>query len=355
MNIVEKLKNLAPYDPTIDQYPVKLDANESPYPWNSDYIQTVLENIAHQKLNRYPDPACQQLRETAAALYHVHPEEIVCGNGSDELISMITSAFNQKGDKILVTAPDFSMYAFYAHLAECDIVTLTKNPDLTFSADMLIETAKASQVNMVIFSNPCNPTGQGLSRNEVLKIAESLDCLIVVDEAYMDFWDQSILHSLYRLNNVIVLKTCSKAFALAGIRLGFAITTKELAGYLNRARSPFNISALTQAAATVMLSDTQAMLDASEQLIIARKELEIRLKHAIATYPERITMIPTVTNFALLQCDQAPFYYEKLKENGICVRLIQNKYLRITAGNESENFLVANTLKKILDESGKKE
>ncbi len=344
MRIAQKLKNLSPYDPTVDSYAVKLDANESPFAPDSDKLRDIFENIASSRLNRYPDPTCQKLREVAARLYGVSAEQIVCGNGSDELISVIFGAFLEHKSKVLVTAPDFSMYGFYAHIAECEVVTLQKNDALNFTADDLIAKAKSEKVDMVIFSNPCNPTGQGIKRDDVLKIANSLDCLVVVDEAYMDFWTESILDTVASLQNVIVLKTCSKAFALAGIRLGFAVTSTTLASYLNRARSPFNINTLTQEVAVELLKDADALTDASANLVRSRTQLERLLCTVTQKYPARVKLIETVTNFALLECDNAPLYYEELKGASICVRLIANKYLRITAGTTEENEVLAKAL-----------
>jgi len=349
MKIADKLKNLSPYDPTVDQYAVKLDANESPYPWSADKLAPIMASLAEKKLNRYPDPTCTALRQAAGKLYGVDADCIVCGNGSDELISVITTAFNEKGAKILVTSPDFSMYGFYAHVSECELVTMQKDEALNFSADALIAAANTCGADMVIFSNPCNPTGQGISRDEVLKICRNLpDTLVVVDEAYMDFWNQSIIPDLDTLDNVIILKTCSKAFALAGIRLGFALTSKELAGYMNRARSPFNINTLTQEVATAMLADADALRDASAKLVASCKELTALLRPIAAKYPERIRIIDTVTNFALLSCDNAPAYLEAMKEKGVCVRMQMKKYLRITAGSPAENQAVAAALDEVL-------
>jgi len=348
MKIADKLINLSPYDPTVDQYPVKLDANESPYPWSAERLAPIMAEISKKNLNRYPDPTCTALREAAARLYDVDADNIVCGNGSDELISVITTAFNEKGAKILVTSPDFSMYGFYAHVSECKLVTMQKDEALNFSSEALINAAKSCSADMVIFSNPCNPTGQGISREEVLRICRSLDCLIVVDEAYMDFWDQSIIPDLKTLDNVIILKTCSKAFALAGIRLGFAITSKELAGYMNRARSPFNINTLTQEVAAAMLADTDALQAASAKLVESCRELTTLLRPIAAKYPNKIKIIDTVTNFALLSCDNAPFYLDAMKEKGVCVRMQMKKYLRITAGSPEENKAVVAALDEVL-------
>ena len=138
MKIADKLKNLSPYDPTVDQYAVKLDANESPYPWSADKLAPIMASLAEKKLNRYPDPTCTALRQAASKLYGVDADCIVCGNGSDELISVITTAFNEKGAKILVTSPDFSMYGFYADIIGANVITYQKQDGYDIDFDELI-------------------------------------------------------------------------------------------------------------------------------------------------------------------------------------------------------------------------
>ena len=347
MKICDKLINMAPYDPTEDKYAIKLDANESYITLPENIKSKVLGAIANVMDNRYPDPACKKLREAAGKVYGVPADNIAVGNGSDELLSIITSSFNMKGSKIMTAMPDFSMYEFYAHTSECEVVNFTKDSKLRIDADAMIEQAKKENVNMLIFSNPCNPTGQGLMREEIIKIIESLpDTLVVVDEAYMEFWNQSVMDVILNYDNALVLRTCSKAFGLAGMRVGFAIGNDTLIGCINKARSPFNISSLVQAAAEQVLLEKDYLNDCIAKLCESAKALRAAAE-VLASKVDDMEFIPTVTNFALIKTDKAPYYYDRLLEKSICVRLVKGKYLRITCGSEAENKAVVDALEDI--------
>ena len=224
----EKLKNMTPYEPVSGNFAVRLDANES-FVSQSEAIRAELaETLRELPLNRYPDPMAAEVCAKFAAYYGLNPAHVTAGNGSDELISVITGAFLSQGDKLLTVLPDFSMYGFYADLAGAEVVSLKKGEALTIDVDALIETARREQISCVMFSNPCNPTGQGLPREEVRRIVTSLDCLVVLDEAYMDFYTESLLDEAEAYDNLIILRTCSKALGLAAFRLGFAVATERL-------------------------------------------------------------------------------------------------------------------------------
>ncbi len=349
MKICNKLIEMAPYDPTEDKYNIKLDANESFIALPQHIKNKVLEAVDNVMDNRYPDPACKKLREAASMIYNVPADNIAVGNGSDELLSIIISAFNMKSSRIMVALPDFSMYEFYAHTAECEVVAFEKDEKLRINADELIAAAKRENVSLLIFSNPCNPTGQGLMKNEVIKIIESLpECLVVVDEAYMDFWDQSIADCVLDYDNALMLRTCSKAFGLAAMRVGFAVGNDTLIGCINKARSPFNISSLVQAAAEKVLLERDYLDTCIKRICDSAQSLRQSAK-ALADKADDMEYIDTVTNFALIRTEKAPYYYQKLLEKSICVRLVKNKYLRITCGSDAENKIVIDALKEICE------
>ena len=182
----QKLRKLVPYRPETEVSPIRLDANESFLSVPDALMRTVSEKIASVDFNRYPDPFAAGVCRAFGRWIGVGPEYITAANGSDELISLLFGSFMQKGDRVLILDPDFSMYRVYCSIFECEPVVLKKKPGWNVTADEIIEAAGRNSVEMVIFSNPCNPTGQGISRGDVLKIADRLNCLVVVDEAYMD-------------------------------------------------------------------------------------------------------------------------------------------------------------------------
>ncbi len=206
----KKALSLSPYDPIEGDYPIRLDANESFLrPYEADR-RRMTEAAAAVALRRYPDPAAACALEAFAALYQVDPELVTAGNGSDELIALIMSVFLEKGETLLTLSPDFSMYQINSIITENPCLALEKEKDLTVNVDTVIQTIKEQNVRMLMFSNPCNPTSLGLSREKVRRILRETEALIVLDEAYMDFFGQSLLGEVDEYDNLIILRTTSK-------------------------------------------------------------------------------------------------------------------------------------------------
>jgi len=341
MRIAKKLTDLAPYEPTIEKFDVVLDANESflaPVGTLKAKIEKALSQVA---FNRYPDPTAKKLCEAAACRFGVRSEQVVAGNGSDELISIIISNMIETGGKIVISAPDFSMYAFYAQLAEHQVISAGKN-GLFLDADAMINAVKENDADLLIFSNPCNPSGQGLKRDEVIRVVENCDCIVIVDEAYMEFWDQSVLDQVGKYSNLMVLKTCSKAFGLAAARCGFAIGDKLLIDNIKKAKSPYNVNSFTQAAALEILNDSEYINSSISAILKSRDDLYKSLCD-IGVNP-----VSCNTNFVLVQLPNAREIWLKLRARGISVRNIMGDYLRITAGSVEENKRVISALKEVL-------
>ncbi len=345
----EKLKSIAPYDPAEGASRIRLDANESFISLSDAMRERIASAVKGIDFNRYPDPWARGVCGLAGALFDYPAENIVAGNGSDELISVIISAFASNGDTVLISEPDFSMYRFYSNICELVCVPLEKEK-LHTDIDAMIHAAKVNKAAIVIFSNPCNPCGTGVSKEEVLRLIKSVDSLVIVDEAYMDFWDQSIIDELPGLNNAIVLKTCSKAFGLAGIRLGFALGARALTDGIRKVKSPFNVNAVTQAIGEAVLSERQFLLQARAEILHSKQALDGLLNNLALKYPRQIEFLPTVTNFALLKCKNVDFLYGELLKKSICVRKTMGCFLRITAGTDAENRELVQELEKLLQE-----
>jgi histidinol-phosphate aminotransferase len=241
------------------------------------------------------------------------------------------------------------MYRFYSEIFDIVCVPTDKNrlrPDV----DAMIKEAGKKNASVIIFSNPCNPSGLGVSRKEVLRLCRSVSGLVVVDEAYMDFWDQSIIADLNGLDNAIVLKTMSKAAGLAAARLGFALGSKSLTDGIRKVKSPFNVNMLTQAAGRVLLGEKEYLEDCRKAIIDSRISLEAKTRKLSAKYPESIKVLPTVTNFVLVECADPDGIYAKLIEKSVCVRKSFGSCLRVSAGSEEENELFISARESILRE-----
>ena len=339
---VEKLEKMEPYDPIQGEYEIRLDANES---FIRTEYESIIQGLKNVDLNRYPDPYAKKLIQTYCDFYGVDKDSVTAGNGSDELISIITACFLQKNDKVLCFSPDFSMYAFYSALYELEVVVAQKRNDLTIDVDEAIDIINSQNVKAVLFSNPCNPTSLGLKKNDVIRLISSVNALVVLDEAYMDFWDESesLLKETDKYDNLIVLRTCSKALGMAALRLGFAVANRKITEKLRAVKSPYNVNTMTQSVAEYLLTDKQSAAERIEFCKAAKTELFNGLNALNAPYFEEI--YPSVTNFVFIKTSKAKEVYDFLLTKSIAVRCMGN-YLRITAGSHEENEAVIDALKE---------
>lgn len=347
MKLPEKLTNLTPYIPSENKYRIKLDANENAETIPERIRLRAAQMIASADLNRYPDAACDALRRKAGAYFGIPAENLGVGCGSDELLSILVNNFVEKGGKVLVTEFDFSMYKFYAEVSGCEAIVLPRNDKLGIDADLLIETARREQPGMILFSNPGNPNGQGLKADVVRRIVTECDCLVVVDEAYMDFWRESVLADVGKYENLIVLRTCSKALGLAGVRCGFIAATETIIGYFNAVRSPYNMNMLTQTLAAAAFDEPDELRRMTELCVARADSLRLMARGLAAAHPNLVEYIHTVTNFVLIRPFDAEYCYKKLLERGICVRHL-GKFLRISAGTDAENSEVIRALDELM-------
>lgn len=345
MELNRKIRDLKPYDPITGTYAIRLDANESFVPLPMALQEEIQEKAASLAFNRYPDPTAAALCRSFAAYYDVPARLVTAGNGSDELISILCTAFLMRGETILTLEPDFSMYRFYGSLAEAACISLKKGESLKIDVDEVIHQAREHQAKLIIFSNPCNPTSLGLERDEVRRLIQSVSALVVLDEAYMDFWDQSLLGEVEEYDNLVILRTCSKAFGMAAIRLGFAVANPVLTNALRAVKSPYNVNALTQAIGEVVLREKDSVNKAISDILRSRDELYAQICQLEQEFPRAFHVYPTCTNFVLLKCARAKELYRVLLQRGIAVRFMED-YLRITAGSATENRTLLDNLRE---------
>lgn len=331
----DKIRDLKPYDPITGYYPIRLDANESFLSIPNSIASKILEAAAFIPYNRYPDSQAFDLCKSFAAYHKINAKNITAGNGSDELISVICNAFLMKSDVMMTLSPDFSMYHFYSTIVEAKCIEYQKNTDLTIDVEEMITLANKNDVKMILFSNPCNPTSLGLKRDEVRRLINSVNALVILDEAYMDFWNESLLDEVNRYDNLIILRTCSKAFGMAGIRLGFAVANLTITNALKAVKSPYNVNSLTQKIGSIIFNE-QKLIDTMITEIVASKEnLYSEMKRIESSNSDKIVVYPSVTNFVFVKMDALEMYHALLKA-GIAVRFMGD-FLRITAGSKKEN------------------
>lgn len=330
-----KINALKPYVPNPQSFDVRLDANESFLKVPQELLDEMARALQTLPLNRYPDPMAAEACAAFAEFYGVPFAHVVAGNGSDELISVIFNTFLQRGDRFATLAPDFSMYSFYGQLAEAQEIVIPKEKNFQIDIDSVIETCNNRDVKLLIFSNPCNPTSLGLTRGEVKRLVENVNAWVVLDEAYMDFWDQSLLGEYESCENLILLRTCSKALAAAGLRIGFAVSNQAVIDVMKAAKSPYNVNMLTQKMAAILLGHKHRMSHGIET-VIAAKDSMVQALTELRQDCGGFELLESRTNFVSLVLEEPQKLVDFLAEQSIGVRLTGG-LVRITAGNPREN------------------
>jgi histidinol-phosphate aminotransferase len=332
------ISKLKPYSSARDEFQgdsaVFLDANESPF---------------ETGVNRYPDPLQRALKQRIAAIKGVDADRIFLGNGSDEVLDLIFRAYCEPGqDNVIILPPTYGMYRVLADLngVECREVLLTSD----FGPDVeKIQRMVDSHSKVLFLCSPNNPSGNAFDQGKMEHLLRSFSGLVVVDEAYVDFCiERTLLPHLAEFPNLIVTQTFSKAYGLAGIRLGMAFASAEIISVLNRIKPPYNINNLTQRFAFDRLADTSPVEQQVNRLLEERKKLSV----ALTTVPWVKEVFPSDANFLLIRVDDADLRYRQLVEHGIVVRnrssqpLCEN-CLRITVGTEEENTRLLQVMKEL--------
>lgn len=344
----EDLSEFKPYDVGKTDYKIRLDANESYFIGNVKLKNEISEAIYNVMLNRYPDGGCSDVCKSYSEYIGVPKENIIAGNGSDELIQIIVNAFINEGDLVLKLNPDFSMYEIYTKIRGGKIEQFTLEKEFTLCEEKLIKRANESGCKLLFLSNPNNPTGLSLKSDRVLKIVSKCKCIVVIDEAYMEFFEDSVVKEISRYENLIVLRTASKALSAAAIRLGFLLANFKLLNEIKKVKPPFNVSTLTQAVGNVILKNKEIIKENVKFILLERDYLITGL-----TKIKGIKVYPTSANFVLIKCENCGELNEELLKGGIKVRNFKDKELinclRICAGNREENETLIYEIEKFME------
>lgn len=337
--IPKKVRDLEEYRPNMTPCRVRLDANESPFLPSKAVLDELAAAVYSLDFNRYPDPYATELVKAFAEIYKVNPDNVVAGNGSDELISLIAGGLVESGDTVTVVLPDFSMYEFYSTLAGANSVKFIKSEAFEVDFAKLFDAVSETASKLVIFSNPCNPTGWVCSRADVEAFIAKTDALVVVDEAYMEFSEvsESVIDLTEKYDNLIVLKTMSKAYGAAALRLGFAISGGELASALRKIKSPYNLSTTSQVFGKIILSH---YVEIEENIARMRENLAYMRERIIAIRSDKIERVcPTAANFVyikMVSADVARDVFDALMVRGVAIRCMKGGYIRVCAGTREE-------------------
>ncbi len=334
----ENIWNLAPYSCARNEFSgrvasVFLDANENPY--NRPY-------------NRYPDPLQLELKARISVVKGVDKDCIFLGNGSDEAIDLPYRCFCRPGiDNVVAIEPTYGMYKVCADINDTEYRPVLLDENYNISADKILA-ACDWKTKIIWLCSPNNPTGNNLNRDEIVKILQSFDGIVVVDEAYSDFSQaKPFRHEIAKYPNLIVLNTLSKAWGCAAIRLGMAFASKEIIDLFNKVKYPYNINMLTQKQALEILRDQITVAKWAKMLVDERR----LVMSSFAKLPICEKVYPSDANFFLVKVTDAQAIYDYLIDKGIVVRNRNNvtlcgNCLRITIGTRDENSRLLSALIK---------
>ncbi|HEX3006016.1 MAG TPA: histidinol-phosphate transaminase [Bacteroidales bacterium] len=329
------IKKMKPYSSARNEYKgtegVFLDANENPY--NKPY-------------NRYPDPLQNDLKEKLGSIKKVNPSQIFLGNGSDEAIDLLIRAFCEPGkDAVLSISPSYGMYEVAADTNAVEFRTVSLNPDFTLDIDRL-KKAIDSTVKLIFICSPNNPSGNQFYKEDILSLTKNFDGLVVVDEAYIDFSpNSSIIGDLNNYKNLVVLQTFSKAWGLAGIRLGLAFASEEIIAVLNKIKYPYNVNILTQKVALEALNKPEEKEKWVNTILLQKCFLTEKLRNLQCV--EHI--YPSEANFLLVKTKKTDELFRYLIDKQVITRnrskvALCEGCIRITVGTEIENRILIETI-----------
>ena len=354
----EKIEKLVPYPPgkPIEELErelgitgsIKLASNENPIGPSPMAVKAILDNV--NKLNRYPDGSSYYLKEKLCAVFGLPMERIITGNGSNELIELAIRSFLFPGDEVIQAFPTFLIYEKVVNGAGGDLVSINLK-EFKISLDD-IKKAITPKTKIIFINNPNNPTGSGLSKNDMLDFIKSVpeDIVIVIDEAYIEFSSDRVARGIDLLDErdrLLVLRTFSKLYGLAGLRVGYGFSSVEIVDFINRVRQPFNSNLLAQAAAVAALDDRDFV---NKTLSLVKEGLKYLYK---CLDEMGLEYLPTETNFFLIRVPSGgKNIYQRMLREGVIVRSMDSygldEYIRINVGLPKENERFVRTLKKVI-------
>lgn len=326
---VTRLQAYVPGEQPRDPGIIKLNTNENPYP-PSPAVAEVLRSFAVDRLGRYPDPAATELRETLAQLHSVTPDRVFVGNGSDEILALCTRAFVEHDGRIGWFEPSYSLYPVLAAIRDVPGCPVDLPEDFGWCAP------EPSDVSLFFLTNPNAPTSLCFPHDEVAAFAARSRAVVVLDEAYVDFADRDHLDTTRACANTLVVRTLSKSYSLAGIRLGYAVGHPELIGALERIKDSYNVNALSQALAVAAVRDQDSMRENVRRIRRTRE----RLREGLLRVGFDVCASQTNFIWAKPPGGNAEPWFRYLRDRRILVRYFPGRrtgaYLRITVGTDEQ-------------------
>lgn len=331
---------------------VKLNQNENPYDIPESMKRRVVEQALARPWSRYPAFDPKELLEKLALHAGWRPDGILAGNGSNELIAALLLVTVGPGTRVLIPEPTFSLYALISTILGGDVIRVGLGPELEYVPAEIRQVRRELQAALTIICSPNNPTGSLLGVDEVGRLCEDADGLVVVDEAYHEFSSQTVVGLLAEHPNLVVLRTFSKAMAMAGLRVGYLLASPALVREVTKARLPYNLNFFSQMAALHALEEWEAQKERVDLIMASRKELLYRLYRVPGVKP-----YPSHANFILFELTDADpkVVFESLYGHGVLVRDVTStprlsRCLRVSVGTEEENETFLSALRHALEQ-----
>jgi len=341
------LRELVPYQVAVYPGVIKLDANENPYPFPAAIRDAICAALDGEAFTRYPDGAAQALREALARYAGLAPGNVLVGNGSDEIILNILLTFGT-GRQVVIAAPTFGMYRLHSLVAGAEPVEVPRGTDFAVEPSALLAAARARGAAMIILCSPNNPTGNVTPLADIERLLQEFAGLVVVDEAYAEFSGTSAAGLVSRCPRLVLLRTFSKAFGLAGLRVGYMLAGEDVVQAVWRVKQPFNVNTFSQLAALAVLNARDVFQERIEAICRARDELYKGLEELPG-----VTAFPSRANFILFRTPlPAAEVYHGLLRRGILIRNVDGPLLpgclRVTVGRPEENARFLEALADVL-------
>lgn len=350
-SIKDSVLALRPYTLSPHRASVKLNQNENPWDAPAEIKQETLNRVKNRAWSRYPDFTPLQFHERLAEFSGWKPEGIIAGNGSNELIQAVLMVTIGPGKRVLISEPTFALYRQITTVLGGEVVSVPLTPQLTYDSEALPNAVKSAQPDIIIVCSPNNPTGCVMETSDLTALLEASPGLVVVDEAYFEFSGQTAVPLLARYSNLIVLRTFSKAMAMAALRVGYLLACPDLVREVAKAVLPYNLNAVSQTAAEVAVELFDSQLGPLvEKICSERERLYAELKRIPGLSPVR-----SRANFMLVRTQVEPRrVFDELLRRDILIRDVSKypllqEYFRVSVGTPQENDLLLAALREICE------
>lgn len=342
--VSERIEHLVAYDADLPAADIILSANENPENLPGEVVSRLVKEFPQFRFNRYPDPTAHKLRERIAEANGLEADNVVVGNGGDELIFNLFLAWGGPGRTYLDLPPTFSVYAIDAQLTGTEVVSVPRTASFDVDEEAVLERVSRGDIDVVALANPNNPTGNLTDEAFLVRLLESTDAVVLVDEAYFEFSRQTMRPHMMRHKNLVILRTFSKAFSLAGMRVGYVLAHEDVCAELMKVRQPYSVNAVSQWIASNVYRDRAALEQNVRDIIRGRDQLI----HGLSLLGE-VEVFPSQANYVLFRVARAKELHRALlEEHSILVRDVSAHplladCLRVTVGTARQNaaFLAA--------------